>query len=36
MTTPNRFTREGFIQAQEVIAMAAEERPRSVSTPSRS
>ena len=26
MTTPNRFTREGFIQAQEVIAKAAEEK----------
>ncbi|WP_315299138.1 carboxyl transferase domain-containing protein, partial [uncultured Actinomyces sp.] len=26
MTTPNRFTREGFIQAQEAIAQAAEEK----------
>jgi len=26
MTTPNRFTREGFIQAQEAIAKAAEEK----------
>ena len=26
MTTPHRFTREGFIQAQEAIAKAAEEK----------